>query len=308
MALQYVNMAIIQDFVFSVIFCILCFCKPTICYNTIQYCPFFNNRAPTAQPGLKNCTWYKENSCCMQKEIEETFGKVKPLKGASKSCQSYVNYLMCYICAPDQNTFYHNERLTVCEGFCNEFYEACGSAILKGSHIEDLYKNGTQFCLSRRFMVNSRSSCFSVNRELLTNSGTSVKTTNVFTMIILCTSFVLQFFPLSTSFISLFDLAKYNIKAIRLNSRISFKHSLIILPILLLSLPNIKCVGAVEYNTISQENIHKWTQVISEELHLMAQRTLGFDQLQRTVDILPHSIEYVNATLEIINMQRELRK
>ena len=67
-------------------------------YNELQYCSFFNNRAPKAQPGLRNCTWFKENSCCLQQEIEATFGRVKPLKGASPACQrlyqlSHVLYM-----------------------------------------------------------------------------------------------------------------------------------------------------------------------------------------------------------------------
>jgi hypothetical protein len=42
----------------------------------LNYCSFFNNRAPSPQINLKNCTWYKENSCCLQREIESTFSKV----------------------------------------------------------------------------------------------------------------------------------------------------------------------------------------------------------------------------------------
>ena len=42
----------------------------------LNYCSFFNNRAPSPQANLKNCTWYKENSCCLQAEIESTFSKV----------------------------------------------------------------------------------------------------------------------------------------------------------------------------------------------------------------------------------------
>jgi hypothetical protein len=40
------------------------------------YCSFFNNREPTAQINLKNCTWYHKYSCCLQSEIESTFSKV----------------------------------------------------------------------------------------------------------------------------------------------------------------------------------------------------------------------------------------
>ena len=42
----------------------------------LNYCSFFNNRAPSPQINLKNCTWYKENSCCLQSEIYSTFSKV----------------------------------------------------------------------------------------------------------------------------------------------------------------------------------------------------------------------------------------
>ena len=43
----------------------------------LNYCSFFNNRAPSPQINLKNCTWYKDNACCLQSEIESTFSKVK---------------------------------------------------------------------------------------------------------------------------------------------------------------------------------------------------------------------------------------
>lgn len=44
---------------------------------SLNYCSFFNNRAPSPQINLKNCTWYNENSCCLQSEIESTFSKVE---------------------------------------------------------------------------------------------------------------------------------------------------------------------------------------------------------------------------------------
>ena len=153
---------------------VACFVCCSLAYVRIdkpQYCSFFNNRAPSAQPGIRNCTWFKENSCCLQQEIEATFGRVKPLQGASPACQRYVNYLMCYICAPDQNLFYQGERLTVCEQFCDAWYEACGLAVLKGSIIRDLYPNGRQFCRSRRFKVARTDGCFSFDIALDTSAG-----------------------------------------------------------------------------------------------------------------------------------------
>jgi hypothetical protein len=44
--------------------------------SQINYCSFFNNRAPSPQINLKNCTWYRNDSCCLQSEIESTFSKV----------------------------------------------------------------------------------------------------------------------------------------------------------------------------------------------------------------------------------------
>ncbi|KAK3778297.1 hypothetical protein RRG08_016761 [Elysia crispata] len=119
----------------------------------LQYCSFFANRAPNIQLGLKNCTWFKESSCCRQKEIDALFPRVKPLRGASPACQKYTNYLMCYVCAPNQGDFYMKESLTVCEEFCDSWYDACQKAALKGSVIKDLYSNGSEYCHSRRFKV-----------------------------------------------------------------------------------------------------------------------------------------------------------
>ncbi|KAK0049119.1 hedgehog-interacting protein [Biomphalaria pfeifferi] len=144
----------------------------------LQYCSFFANRAPQIQLNLKNCTWFKENSCCRQEEIDAIFPRVKPLRGASLECQKYTNYLMCYVCAPNQNTFYFLESLTVCEEFCDAWYDACRSAILKGSIIKELYSNGSDFCNSRRFKVEpaSNKKCFFFDAKQDTSSGDINKT------------------------------------------------------------------------------------------------------------------------------------
>lgn len=150
--------------------------------DTKGYCSFFNNRAPKPQPSLKNCTWFIDYSCCYQEEIAVQFGRVKALPGASLACQKYTNYLMCYMCAPFQNIFYERERLTVCEEFCNEWYGACKSAILKGSVVGSLYKNGRDFCTSRSYEVATMSSkkCFFFDTKFdKTSNGYSIKS-NIF--------------------------------------------------------------------------------------------------------------------------------
>ena len=107
-----------------------------------RYCSFFNNRAPQPVTNLKNCTWYRNSSCCLQREIDATFGQVKPLRGASPRCQLWLNYLICYICSPDQNHFYRRERLTVCEEVCDGFLQACGDAMADGKRISETYNTG----------------------------------------------------------------------------------------------------------------------------------------------------------------------
>lgn len=155
----------------------------TIEIDRQPYCSFFNNRAPSTQINLRNCTWYKENSCCLQSEIESTFSKVKPLIGSSPLCQRYLNKLMCYICSPKQHKFYGKERLTVCVEFCTEMYNACAEAVLKGSKINEIYLNGVEFCKSRRFNIDYKmnDNCFyydvfdEFSENYIKNSVNSIK-------------------------------------------------------------------------------------------------------------------------------------
>lgn len=127
-----------------------------------NFCPYFENRAPLPQPDLQNCTWYRSKSCCLSKELSIIFDNIPPPTGANKKCLGLLNRLMCFVCAPNQNLFYRDERLTVCIEFCDNIYEACGDATLKGSQIKDTYNTGTEFCLSRKFIVASEMSekCF----------------------------------------------------------------------------------------------------------------------------------------------------
>lgn len=62
----------------------------------LNYCSFFNNRAPSPQVNLKNCTWYKENSCCLQAEIESTFSKVHTKNILIKLKKTFLNTPISY--------------------------------------------------------------------------------------------------------------------------------------------------------------------------------------------------------------------
>ncbi|UJR36410.1 hypothetical protein I4U23_029133 [Adineta vaga] len=132
--------------------------------NTAPYCSFFSNRAPSPQPGLTNCTWFQENSCCRENEVRHIFSQVRPLIGSSAECSQFLNILMCYVCSPWQYRFYRSERLHVCLSYCDRMYTACATALMKGIPVSELYANGREFCLSRRFEisdVHNSSSCFS---------------------------------------------------------------------------------------------------------------------------------------------------
>jgi len=164
-------------------------------FHTEQYCSFFSNRAPSPQPGLMNCTWYRENSCCRDNEVGLIFSqvnltryrkktqhypcfiKVRPLIGSSKKCTEFLNILMCYVCSPMQYIFYRGERLHVCLTYCDRMYSACATASMKGIRVRELYRNGREFCLSRRFVIHERdnsSECFT-DYGLNIDSKTKVK-------------------------------------------------------------------------------------------------------------------------------------
>ena len=185
------------------VFHVLVLCYGDSTHTSKPYCPFFNNRAPKAQPSLQNCTWFKENSCCMQQEIEVTFGKVKPLQGASVACQKYINYLMCYICAPYQYLFYKRERLTVCGEFCDSLFHACSTAILKGSVIKELYDNGKSFCESRRFEVDTSkdaTNCFKFDSKLDTSTSSTLSSNSLLAVLLTMLSVCItaQYMPINT--------------------------------------------------------------------------------------------------------------
>lgn len=118
-----------------------------------QYCPYFQNRAPSPQPSLKNCSWYRENACCLNEELSIIFAQLLPMAGANSECLKALNHLYCYVCSPDQRTFFNRDMLTVCEESCNLIYSKCGNALLKGVPWRQLYTNGTDFCSARKFLT-----------------------------------------------------------------------------------------------------------------------------------------------------------
>ncbi|KAI8501220.1 hypothetical protein Bbelb_213150 [Branchiostoma belcheri] len=78
------------------------------------YCPFFNNRAPSAQPNLRNCSWYQARSCCLQREIDIIFLATYPLSAASDECLKQLSFLYCYVCDPAQFQLGSPQALPAC--------------------------------------------------------------------------------------------------------------------------------------------------------------------------------------------------
>ena len=162
-----------------------------VVHGANRYCSYFGNRAPAPQPGLQNCTWYRESSCCLQEEINSLFPAVSPPLGANKRCRNYVNYLMCYVCAPTQSSFYLSERLTVCESFCNDFYDACKDAQLNGMRISSLYANGRAFCQDRKYTVSTQSEiCFTLDPSLRTLSDSAATSLGVNAIVVQLCAFI----------------------------------------------------------------------------------------------------------------------
>lgn len=141
-----------------------------------QYCPYFQNRAPNPQPSLDNCTWYKENACCLNEELTLVFSNLLPMVGANSKCVEVLNHLYCYVCSPDQSNFFNMDRLTVCEGSCNLIYSKCSDALLKGVALRELYTNGTELCAARRFFTAKAKTgqCFDFTKFFTKSSANTV--------------------------------------------------------------------------------------------------------------------------------------
>ena len=133
-----------------------------------QYCPYFQNRAPSPQPSLENCTWYKQKACCLNEELSIIFSNLLPMAGADGNCLEALNHLYCYVCSPEQSNFFRRDVLTVCEESCDILHAKCANALLKGVPWRELFANGTEFCAARKFYTEKAESgrCFDFTKLL----------------------------------------------------------------------------------------------------------------------------------------------
>ncbi|RUS73955.1 hypothetical protein EGW08_018293 [Elysia chlorotica] len=133
---------------------------------------FYNERSPTNEGGLVNCTWYKTKACCKRTEVTSVFAAMDPLYGATKLCRNYINYLMCFFCSPDQGKFYKSNKVNVCLDYCESLYEECKNAGFSNMLIGEAYANGTSFCEAQNFEVVENADCFKFDPNVF---GSSVK-------------------------------------------------------------------------------------------------------------------------------------
>ncbi|OQV21513.1 hypothetical protein BV898_04415 [Hypsibius exemplaris] len=119
------------------------------------YCSYFQNRVPLPAPELRNCSWYKKESCCRQVELDAIFKDIKPIQGADDKCQQTFNFLICWVCDPTQNSFYSSskQKLTLCESFCDQILDACKFASFKGKALGESHDSGRRFCEDHNFVV-----------------------------------------------------------------------------------------------------------------------------------------------------------
>lgn len=128
--------------------------------SNASFCSYFGNREPGREPGLTRCTDYRGSSCCQPDEEDIGFN-VDPIfnGGESSNCRRTVNLLRCWICHPQQNLFYKNETLTLCEGMCDRLLRDCGGAAWRDGRVYNYYRNGNEICKEMGFNVAS-TNCF----------------------------------------------------------------------------------------------------------------------------------------------------
>ncbi|EDO46522.1 predicted protein [Nematostella vectensis] len=132
-------------------------------------CTYYGSgRVPEEAYSLSNCTWFRERSCCRHTEVTSVFKGMMALNEASQDCRNHMNYLMCYFCSPEQERWYKNSRLHVCESLCDAVYEKCKDSSFQGKEIGAEYSNGKEFCEAQFFhVVNSKDQeCFDFDSGL----------------------------------------------------------------------------------------------------------------------------------------------
>jgi len=137
-----------------------------------------HKQAPTPEPELPNCTWYRKSTCCTTQDalrISYASPEVQ-LVGTTRSCRDVLNLLMCSVCSPNQSTIFREENvlgfpvpvLQVCGSFCDALHRACaGATLVTGRDRLDMeFEDGRSLCdaVGLRVAVDTGAECFSSAR------------------------------------------------------------------------------------------------------------------------------------------------
>lgn len=119
------------------------------------FCPYFNNRAPSPQPGLRYCPWFRDSACCTAREEASLMGGASMPFGVSAECAGALRYLSCWPCSEHSATFYSLStwQLSVCPSMCATIYARCASSPYKGSTFAAAFEDANDMCRGLGFEV-----------------------------------------------------------------------------------------------------------------------------------------------------------
>lgn len=112
-----------------------------------------SDRTPKESYSLSNCTWFRERSCCTRTEVTSTFSGMPHLDTSSDECRNHLNYMMCYFCSPDQYRWFRQDKVHICQRFCDDTYKHCKDAKFGGKVMGSAYSDGSEFCKAQFFSI-----------------------------------------------------------------------------------------------------------------------------------------------------------
>ena len=133
-----------------------------------RVCPYWRDKAPEKQLYLQDCAEYNSVSCCTRAEaasiMETTDAWLENLDGdryGGEQCKAMLRRLSCWVCSPDQELFFVDGKLRVCERMCNTLLDICADTVFDHSEstFSDLFSSGTALCNHFQYTVDV-CSCF----------------------------------------------------------------------------------------------------------------------------------------------------
>ena len=240
-----------------------------------SFCSYFGNREPGYEPDLMRCGDYRDNSCCQPDEENIGFD-VDPIFHGEEGtdCQAIVDMLRCWICHPQQNTFYKNEILTLCEGMCSRLLDRCGRALWRDGRVSDYYSNGTALCKEMGFNI-ANTDCFTAG------FGARNTASKLATLITLFAGFLL------TGLLT---------KSSQLNAVII---GIVVTTVLLANPSNAQ-------DTARSQDVIRWADFISVFINELANDQLLVDDAQALFDNVEYNEDPVNGSADVELIRQRL--